>query len=263
MAEIFAETGIPIEGTTLGGTLDKETGESMGIVDQGFKFGPKPIRLTNKDVKVDNWQGLLWQATRDQNLENIAFINGIADSSGWVKIIGQNTTEDLIGLTLDRVVELKEAYAGTLSTENTKKVEDIITIKKATEENSQWWNTTEGLLAKGTPFLTTAAGIYKPKTKAGDLIANHLRLRIPIENNLAASEIDLSGILKEDAAFYDAYLLTATGDEFNTIEGAAKIQQVMKLRSLAQEKARLGELADLKALSIKEQALQACREWLF
>lgn len=257
MAEIFAETGIPIEGTTLGGTLDKETGESMGIVDQGFKFGPKPIRLTNKDVKVDNWQGLLWQATRDQNLENIEFINGIADSSGWVKIIGQNTTEDLLGLTLDRVVELKEAYAGTLSTENAERVDDIITIKKATEENSQWWNTTEGLLAKGTPFLTTAAGIYKPKTKAGDLIANHLRLRIPIENNLAASEIDLSGILKEDAAFYDAYLLTATGDEFNTIEGAAKIQQVMKLRSLALEKARIGELADLKALSIKEQALQA------
>ena len=64
-------------------------------------------------------------------------------------------------------------------------------------------------------------------------------------------------VLEEDAAFYDAYLLTATGDEFNTIEGAAKIQQVMKLRSLAQEKARLGELADLKALSIKEQALQA------
>ena len=257
MAEIFAETGIPIEGTTLGGTLDKETGESMGIVDQGFKFGPKPTRLTNKDVKVDNWQGLLWQATRDQNLEDIDFINGIANASGWVKIMGQNTQEDLIGLELEQVVELKENFAGTLSPENKNTVDAIIKIKESNTENSQWWNTTDGLLKEDTTFLTVAAGIYRPETTAGKLIAEHLRLRIPIENNLAASEIDLSGILEEDAAFYDAYLLTATGDEFNTIEGAAKIQKVLLLKAAAVEKERLGELADEKALTIKVQALNA------
>ena len=227
------------------------------LVDQGFKFGPKPTRLTNKDVKVDNWQGLLWQATRDQNLENIDFINGIANASGWVKIMGQNTQEDLIGLELEQVVELKDNFAGTLSTENTNTVDAIIKIKESNKENSQWWNTTDGLLKEDTTFLTVAAGIYKPNTKAGDLIAEHLRLRIPIENNLAASEIDLSGILEEDAAFYDAYLLTATGDEFNTIEGAAKIQKVLLLKAAAVEKERLGELADEKALTIKVQALNA------
>ena len=237
--------------------VGEDLGEKEVTVDTGFSFGPKPTRLTNTDIKADNWQGLLWQATRTQNLEDIALIEGIANSSGWVNVMGQNTQEDLIGMTLEKVVELQSNFGGTLSEENTKKVEDIIKIKTATEENSQWWNSIDGLLEKDIPFLTIASGVYKPKTTAGGLIANHLRLRIPIENTLAADEIDLSGILKEDADFYEAYLLTATGPEFATPEGAVKIQQVMLLQAAALEKERLGALADENALSVKVQALNA------
>jgi len=243
------------------GLNPQQVGEDLGeeeiTVDTGFSFGPKPVLLTNNDIKEDNWQGLLWQANQESNLENIALIEGIANASGWVNILGQKTKEDLVGMTLEDLIEQKTSYNDSLTEENLKTVNAIIETKKASKENSKWFSTLEGLLEKDINFLTQAAAVYKPDSIAGKAISEHLKKRIPMETVLKAQDIDLTGILKEDVDFYDRWLITATGPEFGTLEGAAKVQQVMLLKAAALEKARLGDLADEKALSIKVQGLNA------
>ena len=257
MIDILAERGTPLDGTT-GGAGDFSENPTQEVVTEGqYNFGPQPIKLTAADIKEDNWLSLLYMADKDANIESIELIEGIANANGWVNIMGQSTKEELIGMELEQVVEELKLYAGSLSEEAKTTVDAIIEVKEATKANANWWATTEGLLEKETNFLTIATGVYPTGSVALKNITEHLRKRIPMETVLASGEIDLSGILKEDAAFYDAWLLTATGDKFNTPEGAVKVQQVMRLRSAALEMERLDGLADEKALSIKDQALNA------
>ena len=255
MLDILEQRGTPLDGTT-GGVGDVSPDQEVTIESQ-YNFGPQPIKLAATDIKEDNWLSLLYMADKDQNIESIELIEGIAKANGWVNIMGQITKDELIGMPLEDVVEMKKLYGGTISKEAETTVEAIIAVKTATESNAKWWATTEGLLEKETNFLTIATGVYPTDSVAYKNINEHLRKRIPTETVLSSGEIDLSGILKEDVAFYDSWLLTKTGAEYGTPEGAVKVQQVMRLRAAALEKERLGKLADEKALSIKDQALNA------
>ena len=127
MAKIFADSGIPLDGTTLGGKLDKETGESIGpdiVTPGGVKI--TPYKKPSKEI---DWQNvstageverirMLHNSGGDNTLDE----NGLKTLEAFEKSIkGKATTaEAAAALDLTRTISVmdKEALMGVTSSTN-------------------------------------------------------------------------------------------------------------------------------------------------